>query len=58
MINTVFNLGYPYGVPSFWIGGSDMANHTNWVWSRGTAVDCIGCYTNWVVPNVQGAYNL
>lgn len=45
---------YPYGVPGFWIGGSDMANHTNWVWSRGTPVDCIGCYTNWVVPNVQG----
>jgi len=44
---------YPYGVPDFWIGGSDMANFTNWVWSRGTPVDCIGCYTNWV-PQVQG----
>ena len=54
MTNITFNLGYPYGVPDLWIGGSDMANHTNWVWSRGTPIDCIGCYTNWA-PNIQGS---
>ena len=47
------NVGYPFVLPNFWIGGNDLARFKTWVWSRGTTIDCPGCYTNWV-PQVQG----